>query len=231
MIWRRGLKHRVPAGRARPYGRCAEAGSPRRPGCFEGGAVVVLSPVRICPGLLVARPGSAVNMASKTSRSSALAPVTAQATGRPCRVQTRCSRSPRTRVNRRRSTRTRPIRPGQNAVWCRRERPHSIGVESTTQISSIHAVLLAARPGRSAGSSPQPGAAACCIRAAAAGTGTGMPQVRVGVPHPHLSSACIIAWLTSSVSASCGRCRRQPPWRLLAEASSQVGRACLAQPH
>jgi hypothetical protein len=47
----------------------------------------------------LARPGgtssdSTASRSSSTRRSSALAPVKAKVTGRPCRVQTRCSRSP-----------------------------------------------------------------------------------------------------------------------------------------
>src|SRR5450631_69897 len=47
--------------------------------------------MRIWPGRAATRSGPAVNMLHSTSRSSALAPVRAKATGRPCRVQTRCS--------------------------------------------------------------------------------------------------------------------------------------------
>jgi hypothetical protein len=99
MIWRSGLKNRVPARAGSPWragrSRRSPAAARLRPGrprsrgrsssCRRSGSA---------RGRLVIRAGSAVNLASRTSRSSALAPVTAKATRRLCRVQTRCSRSP-----------------------------------------------------------------------------------------------------------------------------------------
>jgi hypothetical protein len=63
-------------------------------GAFELGAVVVLVADQHLPGRAATSAGSMASRSSSTWRSSALAPVSANATGRPCRVQTRCNRRP-----------------------------------------------------------------------------------------------------------------------------------------
>ena len=123
-------------------------------------------------------------MSSRTRRSSAFAPARANATGSPCRVQSRCSRSPQ---NQRECEAQYPYcaHPASSErLTVSRERAHSTGVESTTQTSPDHRLVLAARTRvqcrtRPAGR-PQPLVVPGLLRQVR----EQVPQVRAGVPDP-----------------------------------------------
>ena len=80
-------------------------------GGFERLAVVVLVADQYLLRVRGNQAGSAAKMASSTSRSSALAPVSANATGSPAGCTTDAAAGPRSSGSARRSSRTRPSRP------------------------------------------------------------------------------------------------------------------------
>jgi hypothetical protein len=87
------MRPAIPGGPKAVARSAALPGTGGRPGESAASATSG-SPRRAGRSPAAARTASVVNMASRTSRSSALAPVRAKATGRPCRVQTRCGRNP-----------------------------------------------------------------------------------------------------------------------------------------
>ena len=92
-----------------------------------------------------ARTASAVNMASRASRPSALAPVRAKATAGRAGCRPGAAATPRSTANAKRSTRTRPTRPGQSALRCRGSGRTPPGWNPPPRTSSVDSVVPAAR--------------------------------------------------------------------------------------
>ena len=109
---------------------------------FRDGYAVV--PISNWPGRPAVSAGSSCRMPSSTCRSSALAPARAKPTGRPPRVATRCNRSPQKyrECEAQYPYCAHPARSERFTVS--RDRPHSTGVESTTETSSAHSEVSAA---------------------------------------------------------------------------------------
>ena len=139
-----------------------------------------------------ARTASAVNMASRASRPSALAPVRAKATAGRAGCRPGAAATPRSTANAKRSTRTRPTRPGQSALRCRGSGRTPPGWNPPPR--RRRSTAWCRRPGRgcSAGSAPRRHAAACC-------TGL-LRQVREQVPQVRVR-----------VTAATGPCQSSQP--------------------
>ena len=177
---------------------------------LEVAAEVVLVPDQGLPGPAATRSGSASSMPSRTSRSSALAPARANSDRQPVQgahqVQPQAPEVPGV------AGAVPVLRPpGQRrcALTVSRDRPHSTGVESTTQTSSLHSVVSIASirmtPDEQDERLPQPLVVPGLARAAA-GTGA---QVGAGVPQPpalgrEAQQRRITAMVTSSASLSSG---------------------------
>src|SRR3984957_3401149 len=148
-------------------------------------------------------------MPSRPCRSSVLAPARAKPTGRPCRVVTRCSRSPQ---NQREWEAqypycAQPARSERLAVSL--ERPHSTGVESTTQTSSAHRLVPAARTRMQCRISPAAGRSrllypGCCGRYGNRCLRWACAYRTHRASEVNPSSACSTARVTSSASLSWG---------------------------
>ena len=115
--------------------------------------------VRAAAGMLravIAHPVACTSrcIPSRMSRSSALAPVSANATGSPDRAHTRCRRNPQKKreCEAQYPYSAHPARSERFVVS--RDRPHSTGVESTTHTSSVHREVHATRCAMTARSIP-----------------------------------------------------------------------------
>ena len=183
MTCRSGLKYWRAAGPGSPLraGR-SRARRPWRARSRSRGRSSALSPMMTCPGLAgrSRRPGCP---GGRGARRPSPRPGRTRRAGRAgCRGG--AAAAPRTSGNGRRSTRTAPDPASSERLTVSRERAHSTGVESTTQTSSDHRLVLAARTRVQCRTRPRARPQPLVVPGLLRQVREQVPQVRAGVPDP-----------------------------------------------